>query len=434
MFYINRFQKNMLCNHESTFHMIIKDIDHHLHEYVVAKIGVDETKYKQFLEETLAELNHDGDTFVTYSVSVSGAQFSEYKKLNKLLDHVLREIVNNYFEDNRIREIYRLDYQLETILKEAGLIPYSVGMYRPDILLDTAGQAKICEIGCRYPINGWMVSYYLNTIMNHLIPLEDSSNQSFEKLEHLVSNLAQEFNKAYPIFYIHQKEKGTEAYLLFKELEKLGYTIKNSSPSALVLEHEELKIGNQVATQFIIEMDREELKNIPIEILKKMMASKMTINDVRSTILVHDKRILSVLYNEEIMLDYMSADEYAFLKKYLIPSYTLHSEEIRNTLKTSKENWILKKTSGGRGIDMYVKNECAPELWETLLDTNWKDYMVQEYVSQQEFQLEDTKVNIVGMLLAYNEEVYGLGVYRGSEKSIINVHSGACILPSVLKL
>ncbi|WGH76197.1 hypothetical protein P8625_03250 [Tenacibaculum tangerinum] len=413
--------------------MLEKVLNKQASEYEVVETGIDSTEYKQFLKQSLSELNHNFEAFKSSAVVVSKAQFKELKKLNKLLNYALQQIVANYFKDARIREIYNLDTQLEAILKEVASLPYKIGMYRPDIILDTEGQTKICEVGCRYPINGWMLSYYLNKVMEKTQVLAEANKQPFKALLEFIPTLAKEFNKEHPIFYLHHKEKGTEAYLLFKELEKLGYIIQNSFPEELELKDNEVVVGEHPAKQFVIEMDREELKNIPLELLKKITQCKTCINDIRSIILVHDKQVLSVLYNEELMLSYMSAEEYSFLRKYLIPSYTLHSKEIRNSLKNTKKNWILKRTSGGRGIDMYVKNECAPTTWNSLLENDWKNYMVQEYIAQKEIQLEEEVINVVGMLLNYNDTLLGLGIYRGSEKSIINVHSGAYMLPSLLK-
>ena len=87
---------------------------------------------------------------------------------------------------------------------------------------------------------------------------------------------------------------------------------------------------------------------------------------------------------------------------------------------------------------MYEKKNCSSSVWEKVITEQWSDYMVQEYISQKELYLtnkgELQTINIVGMLLAYNEHFFGLGVYRGSSESIINVHSGAYVFPSVIAI
>jgi predicted ATP-grasp superfamily ATP-dependent carboligase len=137
------------------------------------------------------------------------------------------------------------------------------------------------------------------------------------------------------------------------------------------------------------------------------------------------------------MTRYISGEDYVFLKQFLIPSFTLNSKKIRDQLiNSSHNNWILKRSSGGRGIGMYEKNNCSESLWKKVVTEQWADYMVQEYISQKELSIsykgDKQTINVVGMLLAYNEQSFGLGIYRGSTESIINVHSGAYVFPSVI--
>ena len=136
------------------------------------------------------------------------------------------------------------------------------------------------------------------------------------------------------------------------------------------------------------------------------------------------------------MRDYIKDEDYDFLKRFLIPSYTLDSEKRRNEVINSASNWVLKKNSGGRGIGIYVKNDCTPETWNNVVSKEWKNYMIQEYVDQKLFDLEqDDKtesINIVGLLLFYNAQSFGPGIFRGSSQSVINVHNGGYVIPSVI--
>lgn len=400
--------------------------------HVLSDLNVDSIKYQESISEQLSRLSHSSELFKNKTVATNKIQFEEYTRLVLVLHEALTQIVTNYFKDVRIRNEYNLDAKLETILREVAIFPYQVGMFRPDILIDNEGQPKICEIGCRYPINGWMISYYLNQSIHELMLEEGKESNVYQKLLSLISGISQEFNKKEPIAYLHKKEKGTEAHLLLKELTKIGFLLSDISVEGLQLRNNQVWVNNSKVSQFIIEMDREELKEIPLEILKEITKSSKCLNDIRTIILVHDKQVLSVLYNEEIMLSYMSTDDYMFLKNYLIPSYNLNNLEHRTMLKNSDKNWILKQTSGGRGIEMFVKQETQAKQWEELLDKHWKDYMVQEYIDQEEFLIEDEWMNIVGMMLVHNKTFYGLGVYRGSKDLIINVHNGACILASTL--
>lgn len=404
--------------------------------YKLAKQGVNYQELMTLLKDYFGAIPFNGrNTFINTPVIVNPNLLDQYSKLCSILNDVIKNIVLNYFEDNRIRNCYQLDGKLESILHLAKGVSYEVGMYRPDFIFDNNGQAKICEIGCRYPINGWMVSHYTKHIFSTLQKntIEWSlDNYHFDITKHILKTI----NNSEPLVYVHHLEKGTETHQLFDELkkEKQDIEIIDCSPNDLKIINGKLTLNQRPAVQFILEMDREELKNISPEILNLLIHSKC-INDVRSLILVHDKNILSVLYNDAIVKDYCTEKEHAFLKQFLIPSYTLNSENIRATIINSKQNWILKKSSGGRGLDMYIKDDCDAEVWENIVTHEWKNYMVQNYIEQTIFSYKKDNhiqnLNLVGMLLCYNKEFCGLGVFRGSTKRIINVHSGGYILPAV---
>ncbi|WP_435263053.1 hypothetical protein [Tenacibaculum sp. nBUS_03] len=406
--------------------------------YSFSSVGVDALNFNLLLKKYLGSLSHDATLFKNFPVVMNSSQKEDFIRLTNLLNGIFEMIVLNYFNDEMIRELYQLDKELEDILMEASSTPYEVGMYRPDLVFDELGDPKICEIGCRYPINGWMISYYINEIVKDLKPKEQTDWESINEQSEFIINFSNNFDVNEILYFVHNKEKGTEAYLMFNELQKLGFTIKDVLPDDFDVFEDKLIFESKEATQFILEMDREELKQLKPSFLKALIRSKKCINDVRSIILIHDKKVLAALYDEQIMRRYVNNEDYIFLKKFLIPSYTLDIEIIRKQLINSEDNWILKKSSGGRGVEMFVKNECSSDVWEKIINEKWSEYMVQEYIPQKKFFIKNTKssdeVHIVGMLMAYNENSFGLGVYRGSKQSIINVHSGAYIFPSAIRM
>ena len=405
--------------------------------YSLSKKGVNYSELILQLKDYFEEIPFKGiDTFLNVPVLVDHSQLKVFSQLSKILNDVIKKIVLNYFNDKRIREIYQLDAELESILRLVESKPYQVGMYRPDFVFDKSGQLKICEIGCRYPINGWMLSYYTRQIFNKLLLINDDNNGTLYEQTSFVSSISNDLDSSKKLFYVHDLEGGTEAYQFFDEINKQGFSVKDISLEELEVTDGILTVNNQIATQFILEIDREELKKLSQEVLHGLIDSEKCLNDIRTLILVHDKRILSVLYDEKIMFDYVEKEDYDFLKHFLIPSYTLDSKKIRNEVINSSSNWVLKKNSGGRGIDIYVKNDCTPETWNNVVSKEWKNYMIQEYVDQKIFNLEqDDKIesiNIVGLLLFYNAQSFGPGIFRGSSQSVINVHNGGYILPSLI--
>lgn len=388
----------------------------------------------ELLMKHLGEIPCNGaDSFSPVPVVVNREEIVRMEKLCQVLNKALTSVVSAYFSDGRIRAIYNFDERLNNILSIANAQPYEVGMYRPDFLQAEDGSIKICEIGARYPINGWMLSYYLNLIS------EDSRLPSLEAVPHqrdFINTIFDRFNINEPIVLVHEKEKGTEVFYLLNEFSKQGLNYVSASPAQLSCQNGELMLQGKAVNQFILEMDREELRNFNPEVLKLIITKGNYFNDVRTLILIHDKRILAVLYNKEIMRNYLSEEEYLFLRSFLIPTYALHTSEKRMEVSNSSINWVLKRNSGGRGIDMYVKSDCEAAFWSDVIAKQWPEYMVQQYVHQRWFKYDsdpkNSLINLVGMLLCYNNRSFGPGLFRGSAESVVNVHQGRGVIFPVM--
>ena len=126
--------------------------------------------------------------------SVKPDFLKQSQRLCRLLNKALEQIVNNYLSDQRIKDIYQLGVFFDSYLKQASLNPYQTGLFRPDMLQDAQGQARICEINARYPVDGWMVSYYLNRQAQSTIDSQSQSLVSNPKLTCLIEDLLKTFD------------------------------------------------------------------------------------------------------------------------------------------------------------------------------------------------------------------------------------------------
>lgn len=397
--------------------------------------GMDQNQLNVELRQFIGDLPYSVSNF---PLLMKESDLRAFQRLSEILNRAFIQIVQHYFSDERIRNIYQLDSELEAILKMADPYPYKVGRYRPDFVIDVNGQKKICEIGCRYPFNGWMFSHYINEVVAKVIPPELDHWSEVFGLSDFLDDYVHTLNTSESLFWIHDQEKGTEVNYLFHELKKRNILAESISSSDLYLKEDCLFAGEHLAQQFILEMDREELKQMDTSVLKGLIASGKCTNDVRSLILIHDKRVLAVLCHPEIMKDYLSEQEYAFLSPFLIPSFILDTEEKQKEIYSSTENWILKNNSGGRGIGAYVKNDCEPEQWKRVVTQEWQSYMVQEYVEQKSFDFfyegKREQIHVVGLLLFMDDRCYGPGIFRGSTEKVINMHDGRGVfLPCVVE-
>nr|WP_315223625.1 hypothetical protein [uncultured Flavobacterium sp.] len=374
-------------------------------------------------------------SFANSSVLLSSGYRQKMNRLCSILNKACNAIVLNYFEDDRIRNYYQLDEDLEALLKKTNNKLYNQGFYRPDFLYDTHDQAKICEIGARYPLNGWMISYYLKLINDQTQASGVEPKAPNEDLRNIINDLYLQFASHKKVALVHDDEKGTEIFYLQKELAKIEIDIISVKPQDLIISNDSIIVNGAPVSQFILEMDREELKKINPDVLDKLIEGNSYFNDIRTLILIHDKRVLAVMYDAQIMTDYLSEEEYGFLQNYLIPTFVIQDTAGCDAFIKSKENFILKLNSGGRGIGAYVKKDCTAEEWEVIIRENWSKYVIQHFVDQKEFtDLENHRqIHLVGMLLCKEDKVYGAGLFRGSDESVVNVHQGRALIYPLLE-
>jgi len=394
--------------------------------------------YAEVLEKMVNELTkkvpwHKSDSFCPFPFAIMRDRLTEMEHLCLALRIAVEKVVSHYFEDPRIQRIYQLDPFLESILQIAKGCPYSVGALRPDFLYSAEGQIKICEIGARFPLNGWMISFYLNQFNSELSYFSTTGLLPIPEIETIPEKFSQFFRSDQPITLIIDNEKGCEIHSLLREFRQKGLETRIAKPQDLELKNGKIQLDGSQLEQFILEVDREELRKFQPEVIEKIIRESRYFNDVRTLILVHDKRILAVLYDEDIALDYLPSELYQVLRPFLIPTFSLASSNIKQVVLSDPAKWVLKQNSGGRGLGMYVGKECELSILNHAIAKQNSAYMVQEYVPQKFFTLpwnEDRvnkpalQINLVGMLLCFNEDFLGLGIYRGSEHSIINVAEG----------
>lgn len=199
-------------------------------------------------------------SFANSSVMLSSEYYQEMNRLCAILNKTCRAIVLNYFEDSRIRKYYQLDEDLENILRKSNSEIYNQGFYRPDFLYDIHDQIKICEIGARYPLNGWMISYYLKLINERLTTNGVTQKVTHKSIKNIVNDLRNQFAPYERVALVHDDEKGTEIFLLQKELAKLQIELISVKPQDLIVLNNSICVNGEPVSQFILEMDREELK------------------------------------------------------------------------------------------------------------------------------------------------------------------------------
>ncbi|ODN43136.1 hypothetical protein BGC07_09705 [Piscirickettsia litoralis] len=179
-----------------------------------------------------------------------------------------------------------------------------------------------------------------------------------------------------------------------------------------------------------MELHQDELENISYDVLEHIILNVNYVNDVRTILITHDKRLFSILSSSEVMSKYLSSEEVATLKRHIIETYSL--SQIKDKVLNNKGAWVLKKCLSGKGEGMYIGAEAPLEKIATVADSQAAQYIAQPFLAQKKIDIfidgEYRSCNAVGMILSLNGVYQGSGFFRVSPSSIIAVSRGGCIV------
>jgi glutathionylspermidine synthase len=394
------------------------------------------------LQHEAGDVSWYSSLFYPYPVAIDSEDLHQFQRLCKVLNLAIINVVNAFFDDVRIRNIIKLSEPHLALLQQCCHSPYQVGSFRPDILLDQTGQWRICEINARFPMNGYLASYYVNRTLSQL-PYLPTHLQPISAIEPILDTLLDYFKDAKTITHIKEREKGADIFFFLKELQKRGLAVTDCPLNQTKLQDGIIYANGEPITHAIFELEKDEWLGISPEMLSAWTNKNIfSLNEIRTQLLTHDKRMLAVLSNSEIMSDYLEFADRQFLQKYLIPTYSAADKSIFQQLRNEPQQWILKRNSSGRGIGILVGKECSLESWQAALDHEADDFTAQPYLQQQSVtipyfkntSLTNTSMHLVGILPCLNGVLFGPGFFRVSQESIINLYGGRGAVMPMMEL
>ncbi len=377
-----------------------------------------------------------------YPLAVTERDVAVYDRLYAAIATGIEHVVQAYWSDARIRAILALPPPLLELLARTEGLAYRTGALRPDFLCDADGAFRICEVNARFPTNGFMCSYYTNEAVDGLAYLAGCPARSVPGLRRTLDVLTSRFRTGEPLVVLLDREQGTEVFLLVDELRRRGIDARCRRPAQLLVRGGRIVDGGDVVEQFILELERDELLDLPVELFDALAASERSFNDVRTLLLGHDKRMLAVLSRPEIMVDHVGADELEVLARHVIPTFHAADPVLGERLVTEQASWVLKRNSSGRGIGMLVGADCDTAQWRRALASAADDLTAQQFVPQavtsmpllgDDGALVDEPVHVVGLLPGFDRELLGPGLCRASAESVINVAGGrGTLVPTMI--
>lgn len=388
---------------------------------------------------------------------------------------------------------------------ELGNIPkYSracMGSWRPDYMVENhiqdgviaiAENIRITEINARFAFNAWFHSMYAQKALQSLVvtSAEGIEDKEFEVAdgEQFLNGLREQFDPNLPLHLLKGKERGMDIHMFIHEMkERFGVSPRLIEPADLRLVSDPLgdtkwilcclapehgpKDDNGSSKPFLttandervekihrlaLELHQTELAALNSTLLRQI--SLHCFNDLRTILLVHDKRMLSIVKQEIqplVTRGVLTPLQARVLDLGIADTFLPGSADIRNLATSSRLRpevrfeWMLKPIRGGKGAGIRFGDEVGAEEWCDVLErlslprTRAEDlgeaFVVQRVVVPR---LYDMKVDasgqkhrypIVGTFPVNNGKVRGWGGWKSSADRICAVCNGGAWMGTLMR-
>ncbi|KAI0517593.1 hypothetical protein F5B22DRAFT_110747 [Xylaria bambusicola] len=421
--------------------------------------------------------------------------------LSEALTTALTSIVKRWWSDEEARFFERMPLTrdeeellrwLDDQVSQGKLKDYSAcrGSWRPDFLIEERAGSRdgvaienfmITEINARFSFNGAFYVSYGQDVLDEM-PLGQLNLSSTTTSATMLNGLRTLFNPTVPLHLLIEEEAGIDIHMFVHAAQdKFGLTPRMIRPSDLRLEpspdtHSGYKLccltkgdgagemipppptfvndkGETVEEilQVGLELRQHELFGLPREILRHI--SLCCFNDLRTLLLVHDKRMLGIVKQELgrlVKQQVLTPAQARVLDEGIVDTYLPNSPQLSSLLQKSisepslKDDYILKPVRGGKGAGIIFGDDLTAEEWLSKLTGLLSQapflgttYVIQRRVNHCLYDLvmpasvEKVRYPLVGTFHIFHGRFCGLGIWRSSAERICAISSGGSMLCSV---
>ncbi|OAA60859.1 hypothetical protein ISF_05898 [Cordyceps fumosorosea ARSEF 2679] len=405
------------------------------------------------------------------------------------------DIVKRWFSDQdaRFPERMPLLKDEEQLLQwldgqvvQGNLAPYSaatLGSWRPDFLVeDDNGEEnfRLTEINARFCFNGFMHGSYGQTALDNM-GMDKSGLVGAADGEEFFNGLLRLFRHDRPLHLLKGDERGIDiGMFIHAVLRRLGVTPRLITPGDLRLIPDPADTTRTIlccldksqATspcalrtasgevveevhQVGLELHQRELAALDPEMLRHV--SLRCFNDMRTILLVHDKRMLGIISQELPSLlrrGVLAAGQARALAKGIADTTLPGEARMRRLLRQSrvdpalKDAYLLKPVRGGKGAGIVFGEDLGGDEWLAALRDlqsarldpagGGASLVAQRKVVQHRYDLvlkdcgEVLTQPLVGTYHTVHGEYLGIGTWRSSGGRICAVSSGGAWICSVI--
>lgn len=334
---------------------------------------------------------------------------------------VVRKFIHGFVLDyDRWEYLMPLSLESRRVVHLFQAKPHRCGSYRVDTVFDQKFQQKIIETTYRFALNGFFISCVLNFFTLDYQANRKGGKATRNRFTEFYPYLTELIGKYRKIIVLRSSDGGNASKYFIPIFEQMGCEMVIITPGEINNRLEELNDG------FVIsELTTDEIETLPDAVLDRLIVTDM-INDLRTVILVHDKRFYDVLGQTGIREAILSQEEIQLLDEFYVPTYRFGGmDEYWEEARTHKNGWILKHRNLGKSQEIFAGPLCSEDEWADLFTQfDIGEFIIQRWVIQPLFSGEVKGVKhsdyVTGTLLHFNDQYFGPGIFRTSSCPVSN--------------
>ncbi|PNP50296.1 hypothetical protein THARTR1_09004 [Trichoderma harzianum] len=479
----------------------------------VSAAETDETYYKREHETLKDELMRlcppplwPSESYKAYCprpILINGHHQSVLQELNDALVASVTDIVNRWWldADAHFPKRMPLGEKEQDLLKYVGLQsvighlpPYEVcrGSWRPDFMIEEVKlpdgvlveNFRITEINARFSFNGFMHATYGHMALEST-GMGSHGFVSAASPKEIVDGLFNLFRRDRPVHLLKGEEPGMDIHMFVDEFKRrMGYAPRIISPADLRLVPD-LRVrsgyrlfaafkkpergnalpdvstfaftsGGEVVEEVYqvgLELHQRELLAMSPEVLREV--GLRCFNDLRTILLVHDKRMLGIIKQElkkQVFLGIITEKQELILDRSIADTYLPQSIELGHLLVHSaahpevRQDYILKPIRSGKGDGIKFGDSITDEEWMAALKLQLSPNLeldrccvIQRRIIPRLYDVvlkasgERVRYPLIGTFMVIHGVLLGLALWRSSDDRICAISHGGAWLCSVIR-
>ncbi|KAF4336264.1 multidrug transporter [Fusarium beomiforme] len=417
--------------------------------------------------------------------------------LHEALTVAITDVVERWWSDGDARFPARMPLEekeeellkwIDSQVKAGNMSPFSQcrGSWRPDFLVEDNAEREenycVTEINARFAFNGFMHEAYGQEATNQSLTHDKMNLVPATDPESILQGLFSLFNPDYPLHLLKGTEKGIDINMFIDAvLRRFGAKPRLIMPADLrlfpdartksgyrlccVIHDYDGQLSNtwrfvapngelwEEIHQVGLELHQRELLTLEADMLRQI--SLRCFNDMRTILLVHDKRMLGIVRQEMPRLvehGVLTQLQAEALRLGIVETLLPGSQELKDVYEASlnhpevRHGHILKPIRSGKGQGIIFGDDVSAAEWTSLLHGLLSPNLVlgvtcvlQRRITPRKYDLvlraSEGMVHfpIVGTYHVTNGKLLGLGNWRASGGRIVAVASGGSWICSVMR-